>query len=953
MDSFWERNLEVIKRRQPDLLPFLQDGGQDESRVGEIALTPAGVPSLVLLKADGRPVPAYNSQDPWRDAAGQLKSVENESRSLVVFVGMGLGYGPLLALREHPALARMAICEPSVDLFRLAVRHVDLTPLFSDPRIRWFVGEPAPERLSELVDDAEGVDQTVFTFHSPSFQWREELYRRVKQQVVMVLNRASVSESTTLHTGQDYFQNRMANLTALPHGYDLGRIKDLYSGLPAVLVGAGPSLDACLPVLRRLVGRCVLISVDSALAPLLNVGINPDFVTAIDFRRLNFEKVSPFIGREHPFSLVALSKVFPDIPKRVAARHLLWAFSDELPEKWFHQALGIETLCRESMSVALLSLEVARIMGCDPIVFVGQDLAFSGGQGHAGGTIVSYLGVAAQKKSQWQVRGLDGSMLPTNQVFMAVLRQIEEIIAADPGRTYLNSTAAGATIQGAQEIDLARVGEEILTADLPAGAMLDETLANKPCLSAAAIVDSLTGSLERIGPLMKTLAELQSHIQGLRRELQRLARNPRNRRPGALHTGAIAKKISKLNKLNKKLDAVPLVNDQVIELVFPFHKEDEQLVEQNRQIMQREGEAAWLLAEMDRHEKSVEARRSAYEAFRRLAGAARDRLVQEQQLLEDCRREPAAAATVLELAELYCRSGDYLAARRTLARLPAGGQEEETEGRRCLLAAEIGARLFDFSAAHAAWAAAGQLSAKWREAATVARCRQAEYWLRVVAETVPLNSATPGLTAMVLRRAAQFVAGDELPEQLLKLWQQHQPVLLAWLRDGQIAKAEPVLDAWTQFADRLPEIVAMQARREAAQGNESGALAKITEALAVRPQEPRWMALQARWLLETGDFDQGLARLQEAVALDPATAELWEELGDTLLAGGDHQGAIAAFEKCFLALPNRWSALLKMGDCYRQVNQPEAARAAYDAVLAKEPAHEGALQRRRSLQVSP
>ncbi len=95
----------------------------------------------------------------------------------------------------------------------------------------------------------------------------------------------------------------------------------------------------------------------------------------------------------------------------------------------------------------------------------------------------------------------------------------------------------------------------------------------------------------------------------------------------------------------------------------------------------------------------------------------------------------------------------------------------------------------------------------------------------------------------------------------------------------------------------------------------------------------------ARLLLEAGRFDQGVARLQEAVALDPATAVLWEKLGDALIAKGDAAGAVMAFERCYLALPLQFDVLHKMGDCLLRDNQPEAAMAAYQAVLTQSPGH--------------
>ena len=62
------------------------------------------------------------------------------------------------------------------------------------------------------------------------------------------------------------------------------RLKDAYKGYPALVVSAGPSLRKNKHLIQLdPVGRCVIIAVQTTLKPLLEIGVEPDFVTALDY----------------------------------------------------------------------------------------------------------------------------------------------------------------------------------------------------------------------------------------------------------------------------------------------------------------------------------------------------------------------------------------------------------------------------------------------------------------------------------------------------------------------------------------------------------------------------------------------------------------------------------------------------------------------------------------------
>ena len=60
-------------------------------------------------------------------------------------------------------------------------------------------------------------------------------------------------------------------------------LQDKYKGKPAIIVSAGPSLRKNKHLLKEMAGKAVIIAVQTTLQPLLEMGIEPNFVTSLDY----------------------------------------------------------------------------------------------------------------------------------------------------------------------------------------------------------------------------------------------------------------------------------------------------------------------------------------------------------------------------------------------------------------------------------------------------------------------------------------------------------------------------------------------------------------------------------------------------------------------------------------------------------------------------------------------
>ena len=122
----------------------------------------------------------------------------------------------------------------------------------------------------------------------------------------------------------------------------------------------------------------------TTLQPLLEMGVEPHFVTSLDYHEICtrfFEKLPPTIRTELVAEPKATSAIFQHEPRPAdAARQRLRRGPAARDEARARRRLPA------GATVAHLAYYLAEHLGCDPIIFVGQDLGFSDGLCYAPGT---------------------------------------------------------------------------------------------------------------------------------------------------------------------------------------------------------------------------------------------------------------------------------------------------------------------------------------------------------------------------------------------------------------------------------------------------------------------------------------------------------------------------------------------------------------------------------------
>lgn len=150
-------------------------------------------------------------------------------------------------------------------------------------------------------------------------------------------------------------------------------LKGFYRGMPALIIGAGPSLDREIETIKANNDKFVVIAADAALKPLLKHGIRVDYVTSIerlnDYQRPFFEGL-PKIDTElvaFPVVLPSQFELYPGPIRLVYRNYSFFAYFEKSWPKGIIKCGG---------STSHLALRLADWFGCSRAFLIGLDSCY-------------------------------------------------------------------------------------------------------------------------------------------------------------------------------------------------------------------------------------------------------------------------------------------------------------------------------------------------------------------------------------------------------------------------------------------------------------------------------------------------------------------------------------------------------------------------------------------------
>lgn len=424
----------------------------------ELIATPSG--KLTLKYKDTW---LHSKYDPEKEAKRLTEDINYKKIDVFILFGVGLGYHLEELLKNiFPGSLIIAI-EKEKEIYKAALNIWKEKNFLSCPQVTFCIDQNI-DSVTKLISDKFSFIKhkglRVIEFR-PCISLNLEYYQVLRKKIEDLIDYKVTQNLTLASFGHLWQENICRNLREIIKNSGVVNLFQRFRNTPAFIVAAGPSLDKNVHQLKKAKDRGIIICVDTALKTLQNLDILPDLMVSVDPQEKNFKKLED-LNCDNIFLVVAditYWKIPLISPKKFiyTTNHPFFLYLLSVIDKkgMLNSAGG---------SVATVSMDLAKKMGCNPIILVGQDLAFSDASSHAKETyqvkeqIESlnkfYTLEMAQReilknKTSLTVKGNYQEKVATNKLLNGYKKWIENEIKDYRELTkVINATEGGAYIEG-------------------------------------------------------------------------------------------------------------------------------------------------------------------------------------------------------------------------------------------------------------------------------------------------------------------------------------------------------------------------------------------------------------------------------------------------------------------------------------------------------------------------
>lgn len=314
----------------------------------------------------------------WKEEAASFESIKPfsiGSADAVIVYGLGMG-APYFQLKEwlkKDSKRKLIFLEDNTGHLAHFIAHSSHVSLLKDPQVF----------LEISIEDKYPLEQ----FEIVSIPSKKK--RSLKLELLRKITLAHAISQDRLH-GYQPFQNFVQNIRRLPESFYANALKGKFQGIPAIVCGAGPSLQKAIPILKKLSDKAIIIAGGSTLAALSSAGVPIHFGMAIDPNLEEYRRLKNSFAFDTP--LLYSTRVHPDVFQTTSGPFgYMRSGIGGILEIWMEEELGLmdpligENLSPESISVTTICVAWAQYLGCNSIYLSGVDLAYTNQKRYADG----------------------------------------------------------------------------------------------------------------------------------------------------------------------------------------------------------------------------------------------------------------------------------------------------------------------------------------------------------------------------------------------------------------------------------------------------------------------------------------------------------------------------------------------------------------------------------------
>lgn len=369
VNDILKKNLEFIKQ-------------YDESLCERLMEIDSLTESIQLIYTEKNEANLSYNNFPINEQAGAVQEAQrivcslthNVPSSIHVVIGMGFGY--IFSSLVETSKGFVILYEPNIQLLRVALEMVDLSAYLQKSNV--FITDNLNMLEAHFAKCFMPTSKTAVLgchyYRINKNNGLDELIQKLsKLQGVYAANAKQRAKE-----GADFACHVCRNLPVLLNCQPITVLKDSLKGKPAIIAAAGPSLGDNLETIKQNRDKFVLFAVSSSVGTLIKNNITPDFVSIIE----KFD--SSGLVKDYSLkdiSLIAEPYTHLNVLNLPFKEKFISSSVENSANEIYNRMFNIDNFYFETKgTVAYNALYSAMYMGCNPIILVGQDLAYIDGE---------------------------------------------------------------------------------------------------------------------------------------------------------------------------------------------------------------------------------------------------------------------------------------------------------------------------------------------------------------------------------------------------------------------------------------------------------------------------------------------------------------------------------------------------------------------------------------------
>lgn len=586
--STYEKNMEFFRKNADGLYRIVQES----SAITNITIEETEDEFNFKLLTDDINCFIHSIYNIEHEMEMMFKDVSKDVDTIILF-GIGNGKAIKYILDKYKYIKTIAIVEPSLQIFKKCLEIYDMTKLSQkNCKINFIVNQTEEEVINSLMNEIFTSNNTAFVNHiyycNIFFSYSKKITTDLSKQL-----KITHGSCITVSSQWDLWNlNSIRNLKQRDI-VPIEEIKDRFKGKTAVIVSAGPSLNKNIDLINTIKDKAIIIAVGSAIKVLDSKGIIPHFRVVIDAFNGQMDVVEAIDTKST--DIMFSNQVYFEILPNYKGNKIRYVLDSDFLGKYIYKKGGIEYIeFKSGASVANGALDLICGIGCNRVIFMGQDLSYTKGERlHAKGVIAK----AEEADIEWvnnqeqiPIENIYGDTVYTLNPLLQMKYMLERTVKKYPNIQFLNATEGGIGIEGVLNRELKDIMEKELVSE-PKFNMEDISLVLTNNDIKKEYSDKIQVALNYMETELKELNEIQIEINHFLVKVEKLKnknklKNLNKIENDLMYVEKLMLKMSENSLYKEVIDNVLKVDLFSIEKAYAYRGNDrEKIIDSNEKII--------------------------------------------------------------------------------------------------------------------------------------------------------------------------------------------------------------------------------------------------------------------------------------------------------------------------------------------------------------------------------